>query len=132
MLKIQVLVVEDESIVALDIQNMLGRLGYEVPVVVSSGEVAIEKAAEMHPDLVLMDIRLKEDMGGIEAAEQIRGRFNIPVVYLTAYADDETLQRAKITEPYGHILKPFDERKLHTAIEIALLLAISEATALRK
>ena len=118
--EIQVLVVEDESIVALDIQNMSRRLGYEVPVVVSSGEAAIKKAAETHPDLVLMDIRLKGDMDGIEAAEQIRGRFNIPVVYLTAYADDETLQRAKITEPYGYILKPFDERELHTAIEIAL------------
>ena len=118
--EIHVLVVEDESIVALDIQNMLGSLGYEVPVVVSSGEAAIEKAAETHPDLVLMDIRLKGDMDGIEAAEQIRGRFNIPVVYLTAYADDETLQRAKITEPYGYILKPFGERELHTAIEIAL------------
>ncbi len=118
--KIQVLIVEDESIVALDIQSMLGSLGYEVPAVVSSGEAAIEKAAETHPDLVLMDIRLKGDMDGIEAAEQIRGRFNIPVVYLTAYADDETLQRAKITEPYGYILKPFGERELHTAIEIAL------------
>ena len=116
----QVLVVEDASIIAKDIQDILRRLGYAVPVVVSSGEKAIQKAAEMHPDLVLMDIMLKGDMDGVEAAQQIHDRFHIPVVYLTAYADEDTLQRAKIAEPFGYILKPFEERELHAAIEMAL------------
>ena len=116
----QVLVVEDEGIVAKDIQNTLKKLGYAVPAIASSGEEAIKKATETLPDLVLMDIVLEGYMDGVEAAEQIRDRFDIPVVYLTAYADNKTLQRAKITEPYGYILKPFSERELHTAIEIAL------------
>jgi CheY-like chemotaxis protein len=116
----QVLVVEDASIIAKDIQDMLRRLGYAVPAVVSSGEKAIQKAAETHPDLVLMDIMLKGDMDGVEAAQQIRDRFHIPVVYLTAYADEDILQRAKIAEPFGYILKPFEERELHAAIEMAL------------
>ena len=116
----QVLVVEDASIIAKDIQDMLRRLGYAVSAVASSGEEAVQKAAETHPDLVLMDIVLKGDMDGVEAAQQIRDRFHIPVVYLTAYADEDTLQRAKITEPFGLILKPFEERELHAAIEMAL------------
>jgi CheY-like chemotaxis protein len=116
----QVLVVEDASIIAKDIQDMLRRLGYVVPAVVSSGEKAIQKAAETHPDLVLMDIMLKGDMDGVEAAQQIRDRFHIPVVYLTAYADEDILQRAKMAEPFGYILKPFEERELHAAIEMAL------------
>ena len=120
MAKAQILVVEDEGIVAMDVRNRLNGLGYAVSVVVSSGEEAFKKAGEVHPDLVLMDIRLKGDMDGIEAAEQIRARFDVPVVYLTAYADDNTLQRAKVTEPFGYLLKPFEERELHTAIEIAL------------
>lgn len=115
-----VLVVEDEDIIAKDIQNRLKGLGYAVCALVSSGEEAIKEAEETHPDLVLMDIILKGEMDGIEAAEQIRDRFNIPVVYLTAYADDKTLQRAKITEPFGYILKPFEEKELYMAIEIAL------------
>ena len=97
----KILVVEDEGIVAMHLKNRLKSLGYAVSAVVFSGEEAIKKAAETHPDLVLMDIRLKGEMDGIEAAEQIRVRFNIPVVYLTAYTDDETLQRAKVTEPFG-------------------------------
>ena len=116
----QILVVEDEGIIAKDIKNTLGLLGYFVVAVASSGEEAIEKAIETHPDLVLMDIVLEGDMDGVEAAEQIRDRFDIPVVYLTAYSDDKTLQRAKITEPYGYILKPFQERELYTTIEMAL------------
>ena len=116
----QILVVEDEGIVATGIRNMLGTLGYSVPAVVASGEEAVKKAAEMHPDLVLMDIVLKGDMDGIQAAEQIRARFNIPVVYLTAYADETTVKRAKMTAPYGYLLKPFNERELHAAVEMAL------------
>ncbi len=118
--KVKIMVVEDESIVAKDIENMLRRVGYDVPAVVASGEKSIEKAAEESPDLVLMDIMLKGDMDGVEAAEQIRSRFHIPVIYVTAYADDSTLQRAKITEPYGYLLKPFQDRELHTTIEMAL------------
>ena len=116
----QILVVEDENIVALEIQSRLEGLGYVVLAIASSGEEAIQKAEETNPDLVLMDIKLKGDMDGIEAAEEIRTRFNLPVVYLTAYAEENTLQRAKITAPYGYILKPFEERELHANIEIAI------------
>ncbi|MCP4542215.1 MAG: response regulator [Chloroflexi bacterium] len=118
--KAKILVVEDENIVALDIKNMLEGLGYRVPALVSSGERAIQKADEIRPDLVLMDIQLKQAMNGVEAARQIRTRFDIPVIYLTAYADDKTVQKAKETEPFGYILKPLEERELHTNIEIAL------------
>jgi DNA-binding LytR/AlgR family response regulator len=120
MSKINILVVEDESIVAKDIQNSLRRLGYNVPTTVSSGEEAIAHAEEQNPDLVLMDIMLKGELSGIDAAGQIRQRFNIPVIYLTAYADESTLAKAKITEPYGYIIKPFKEIDLHTSIEMAL------------
>ena len=116
----QILIVEDEIIVAENIRSRLKSLEYAVPAVVSSGEEAIQKAAETRPDLVLMDIKLEGDIDGVEAAEQIRARFDIPVVYLTAYADEDTLQRAKITEPFGYILKPFEVRELQTAIEVAL------------
>jgi two-component system cell cycle sensor histidine kinase/response regulator CckA len=118
--KVKVMIVEDESIVAKDIESMLKRVGYDVPAVVASGEKAIEKVTETSPDLVLMDIMLKGDMDGVEAAEQIRSQFHIPVIYVTAFADDSTLQRAKITEPYGYLLKPFQDRELHTTIEMAL------------
>ena len=116
----QILVVEDEHIIALDIQTRLKKLGYNVPVVASTGAGAIQKAEQNRPDLVLMDIHLKGDMNGTEAAEQIRTRFDIPVIYLTAYADETTLERAKVTEPFGYVLKPFEERELHTVIEMAL------------
>ena len=118
--KTRILVVEDESIVAADIQKTLQNLGYDVPAVASTGEAAIQKAKEDKPDLVLMDIVLKGKMDGVKAAEQIRTKFNIPVVYLTAYADDKTLKRAKITGPFGYIIKPFEDRALKTIIEIAL------------
>lgn len=116
----RILVVEDDHIVALEIQDGLQSLGYTVVGQTSTGEDAIEKTAEMQPDLVLMDIGLKGAMDGVEAAAEIGARFDVPVVYLTAYADEETLQRAKITEPYGYIIKPFRHRELHTAIDIAL------------
>ena len=120
MAKAQILVVEDESIVAKDIQHRLSALGYYIPAVASSGEEALKKAEETRPDLVLMDIRLKGAMDGVAAASELRRRFNIPVVYLTAYADNHTLQRAKVSEPFGYILKPFEERELYTCIEVAL------------
>lgn len=116
----KILVVEDESIVAKDIENCLKRLSYVVPAVVDSGEEAIKKVAENQPDLVIMDIRIKGDMDGVTVAEQIRSNFQIPVIYLTAYSDEITLQRAKITEPFAYILKPFEERELQIAIEMAL------------
>lgn len=120
MTRTEILVVEDESIVAMDITNMLEKLGYVVLGSVGSGEEAIRRVTERLPDLVLMDIKLKGDIDGIEAAEHIRHNFHIPVVYLTAYSDKNTLERAKITEPYGYILKPFEERELHTCVEISL------------
>jgi diguanylate cyclase (GGDEF)-like protein/PAS domain S-box-containing protein len=120
MAKAQILVVEDESIVARDIQHRLRALGYHIPAVASSGEEALKTAEATRPDLVLMDIRLKGAMDGVATAEELRRQFNIPVVYLTAYADSDTLQRAKLTEPFGYILKPFEERELLTCIEVAL------------
>ena len=120
MVRAKILIVEDESIVAFNIQNRLKGLGYAVVAVSPSGESAIQLAAQHHPDLVLMDIRLKGSIDGIEAAAQIRSRFQIPVVYLTAYTDEETLNRAKLTQPYGYILKPFESRDLCTTIEVAL------------
>ena len=117
---IKILVVEDEVIVAADIAGRLKKLGYAVTATVSSGEEAIEKVAENPPDLVLMDIVLKGHMDGVTAAEKIRINTNVPTVFLTAYADDKTLQRAKLTNPFGYIIKPFQQNDLRVAIEIAL------------
>jgi PAS domain S-box-containing protein len=116
----QILVVEDEGIVALDIQSMLEDLGYQVPITVGSGEEALASIAENRPNLVLMDINLDGEIDGVETAEQIRDRYNIPVVYLTAYSDDDTLQRAKLTTPFGYLVKPLEARSLKTTIEMAI------------
>lgn len=118
--KIGILVVEDESIVAKDIQQSLKKLGYEVLGTCATGEDAILKAEQTKPSLVLMDIMLKGEMSGIEAADHIRQRLQIPIIFLTAYADSSTLSKAKVTEPYGYIIKPFKEIDLQTNIEIAL------------
>ena len=115
-----ILVVEDENIVAKDIQNSLTRLGYNVVGISSTGEKAVELVKEHKPDLVLMDIMLKGQMSGIDTADIVRNEFSIPVIFLTAYADENTLAKAKITEPYGYIIKPFKEIDLHTSIEMAL------------
>ncbi len=120
MKKAQILVVEDEGIVALEIKDRLENLEYVVVGLASSGEEAIQVASKAKPDLVLMDIILKGDMDGVESAKLIRTTLDIPVVYLTAYSDENTLQRAKITEPFGYILKPFEERELYSSIEMAL------------
>ena len=120
MSKAKILVVEDEVITAKAIVSALKNLGYDVLGYVGSGEEAIQKASEDSPDLILMDIVLYGEMDGIEATAQIKDRFNIPVVYLTAHSDDSTLEMAKITEPYGYIIKPFEDRELLVAIEIAL------------
>ncbi len=119
-MRARILIVEDEGIVALNIQKRLKALGYGVVANTTSGEAAIQKVAETRPDLVLMDIKLQGKVDGIEAATQIHKRFQIPVVYLTAYTDEETLNRAKRSEPYGYILKPFESRDLCTTIEVAL------------
>jgi len=116
----RILIVEDEGIEALDIQQRLSCLGYTVTDIAVTGEEAVRKAVATCPDLVLMDIMLHGEIDGVTAAEQIHARFDIPVIYLTAYADDDTLQRAKITEPYGYIVKPFHERELRITIDIAL------------
>lgn len=116
----KILVVEDEVIVAEDIRSSLENMGYVVPSTASSGEEALKKVAQFMPDLVLMDIIIQGRMDGIETAKEIRSRFNIPFVYLTAFSDIKTLERAKITEPFGYIIKPFKERELHINIEIAL------------
>ena len=116
----RILVVENEPIVAIDLEQRLGKMGYEVPPVVATGKDAIAAAEREVPDLVLMDINLRGDMDGVEAAEQIRRTHHIPIVYLTAYLNDRTLERAKITEPFGYLIKPFEARELQTTIEIAL------------
>ncbi len=120
MKKKQILIVEDERIVAVDIKMSLQRLGYSVPGTAVSGEEAVKKAEKIRPDLVLMDIVLEGEMDGIEAASAISSRFDIPVVYLTAYADKKMLERAKVTEPFGYILKPFEDKELLSIMEIAL------------
>jgi PAS domain S-box-containing protein/diguanylate cyclase (GGDEF)-like protein len=124
--KVRMLVVEDERIVSMDLQRRLKAMGYEIAGSAVSGEEAIKKAEELRPDMVLMDIMLDGEMDGIQAAEAIRARLKLPVIYLTAYADTATLERAKITEPFGYILKPFEERELHGHIEIALYKARME------
>jgi diguanylate cyclase (GGDEF)-like protein/PAS domain S-box-containing protein len=118
--KRRILVVEDERLVAKHIENMVRGLGYEVAGVAATGEDAVRTALGTLPDLVLMDIMLRGDMDGIAASEQIWDKAAIPVVYLTAYADEATLERAKVTDPFGYLLKPFEERELYTAIEMAL------------
>jgi two-component system, response regulator PdtaR len=115
-----IFIVEDEAIVANDIKETLKSLGYSVPGIAKSGELALEKVKESNPDLVLMDIHLAGQMDGVETAGKIHVLYDIPVIYLTAYADKALLERAKVTEPYGYVIKPFDERELHSVIEMSL------------
>jgi PAS domain S-box-containing protein len=118
--KIRILVVEDERITAESIKISLESFGYIVTGLVSTGNRAIQKAEEDRPDLILMDVVLKGKMDGIEAATAIRDQFNIPVVYLTAYSDEKTLARAKLTEPFGYLTKPFESRLLKITVDMAL------------
>ena len=120
MQRTKILVVEDERIIAKDIKMSLEGLGYDVCALVASGEDVIEMAKRENPDLLLMDIMLKGEIDGIETVNQLRSHLDVPVVYLTAYADDNILQRAKVTEPMGYLIKPFKDRELHSAIEMAL------------
>ena len=116
----KILIAEDEYVIARGIQSNLEGWGYDVTGIATSGEGAIASAASDRPDLVLMDIVLKGDMDGIAAAATIVERFNIPVVYVTAFGSDPFVQRAKTSAPFGYIVKPFSDRALHSAIEIAL------------
>ncbi len=116
----QILIVEDESIIALNLQEILESLDYCVSAVVASGEQAIRQAAELQPSLVLMDIRLQGEMDGIQAAEQIWEQFQIPVIYVTGHSDRSTVERVRLTAPFGYLLKPTKQRELYVAIESAL------------
>lgn len=116
----KILVVEDEELIGQDIKILLEDLGYEVPYLVPSGEEAISRAGEIRADLVLMDIMLEGEIDGIEAAHKINDQYGIPIIFLTAYRNEEILERAKLTEPYAYIVKPFEERELRTNVEIAL------------
>ena len=117
---VSILIVEDEKIIAKGIEKRLKSLGYTVAGMAATGEEALEKIGALRPDLLLMDINLGAGMDGVAAAEIVRVRFDLPVVFLTAFSDDATLQRAKLTEPFGYILKPYEDQDLRTAIEIGL------------
>lgn len=116
----RILIVEDEAIVAMEIESRLNRLGYTVPAIIFSGQEAVQAAQDLQPDLIIMDIKLKGDIDGIEAANRIHQQLDLPIVYLTAYSDAEILERAKVTEPFGYIVKPFQERDLAITIKMAL------------
>ncbi len=117
---VQVLIVEDEAIVSMDLRYKLESLGYSVSAEISFGEAAVDAVTQLHPDVVLMDIRLSGEMDGIVAAQEIRRRLDIPVVYLTSHADEDTLARAKATEPSGYVLKPFYDAELRAVVETAI------------
>ncbi len=119
-IRTKILIVEDEGIVAMDIQDRLQRLGYEVLGIAASGEEALEFCSHTSPHLILMDIMLAGELDGIQTAAEVHRRFDIPVVFLTALADEKTLHAAQATEPFGYILKPFAERELHTTIAMGL------------
>ncbi len=114
------LIVEDEVLVAMDIKSRLTKMGYTVVDVASRGQEAVEKALDLRPDLILMDINLKDDMDGVDTAIHIREQYDVPIIFCTAYSNEDTLERAKVSEPYGYVLKPFDNRELEINIEIAL------------
>lgn len=118
--RVRILIVEDEQIVAEDLRQTLENMGYSIIGIVSSGEDAVETARREIPDLILMDIMLSGKMDGISATYQIRSEHDIPVIYVTAYADFPLIERAKVTEPFGYIVKPFNEREVQSNIEIAL------------
>ncbi len=120
MSEVKILIVEDERILALGLKKKLEKLGFEVTDAVSTGEDAIKSVKTDKPDLILMDIVLKGEMDGIEAAKLIINLHNIPIIYLTAYADDKTIERAVKTYPYGYLMKPYQERELKANIDMAL------------
>jgi len=115
-----IFIVEDEAIVASDLEETLISLGYSPAGIAKTGEIALEKIRDIRPDLILMDIHLAGEMDGVDTAGKVHVLYDIPVIYLTAYADKILLERAKVTEPYGYVVKPYDERELHSVIEMAL------------
>ena len=115
-----IMIVEDEPIIALHIEEVLKGFGYKVVDIVPTGEQALEKVKDAKVDLVFMDIMLRGKMDGIDAAQRIRSYFDIPVVYLTAHSDPHILQRARVTEPYGYVCKPFNDRDLNIAVQMAV------------
>src|SRR3954468_17781674 len=120
MAALKIMIVEDEVIVAKDIQRILKKLGYEAFDPYSNGKKALDAIEKLQPDLILLDINLKgSDLDGIHVAQQIHETFHIPFIFLTAFSDKHTLERAKPTQPYGYIIKPFEEDDIRTAIEIA-------------
>ncbi len=118
--KLRILIVEDEGIISKDIERALTQMNYDVCARVMTGLDAVAKAREHKPDLVLMDIVLKGGMDGIETADMIRHELNIPVIYLTAYTDQEKIDRARETEAFAYIVKPFEDRELHSNIQLAM------------
>lgn len=116
----RIMIVEDERIVAFNLQQRLAHMGYEVPAVAASGQESLDLMESTQPDLVLMDIHIEGDMDGIEVAAQLQQHRSVPVIYLTAYSEDATLARARETKPYGYLIKPFSERELHATIQMAL------------
>jgi CheY-like chemotaxis protein len=129
--KVKILIVEDESVIALQLQKTLENFGYAVCSIADSGEEALMKAEEEKPDLVLMDIFLKGKVDGIEAGSRIQIRFDIPVIFLSAFMDDGLLERAKTAKPFGYLVKPFQEKELHAAIELGLYKKKTERELLR-
>jgi len=117
---ISIVLVEDEQIVAKFTEKQLSGAGYKVVASVSTGEIAIEKVGSLNPDIILMDIKLVGSLDGIETADYIRKNFQIPVIFLTSLADDESFQRAKIVEPFGYLIKPIDIKELNRVVEMAL------------
>lgn len=115
--ELRILIVEDEAIIARDIQNILSRFGYQVSGMASSGEESIRKARDLHPDLVLMDVKLKGSMDGIEAAHRIHDGLNIPVVYLTAFSEEKVLEGAQPINGFMRIVKPFEENDIQCVIQ---------------
>jgi DNA-binding NarL/FixJ family response regulator len=120
MAKTSIMIVEDEGVVSIDIRNILKRSGYDIAAVAFLGEEAVKKAEESHPDLVLMDIGLKGEIDGIEAAKRIRERHRIPIIFLTGFADENTLVKAREADPSGFIIKPINEEELRQTIKEAL------------
>lgn len=116
----KIMIVEDEAIVALMIENKLTENGYKAPLIVDNGEEAIRNLEEIEPDLILMDINIKGEFDGIETAKQIREKVDVPIIFMTAYADEKTQQRAKISGLSGYLIKPFDGKELRSKIEMLL------------
>lgn len=117
---IKIQIVEDERILAKDIERQLSNMGYKIVSIASTGQRAMDEASKYHPDLILMDIKIRGPMDGIETAKRVHDTLGIPVVYITAFSDEKTLKRAKITEPFGYLVKPFESRELHAVIEMAM------------